>query len=74
MDMIGRESTEVMNKIKQIVMFGRQMGFYIILSGQRSGAKYLGNGVISEFIRQLFLKIRLFVDNIQRIYENREVD
>ncbi len=32
MDMLGRESTEVMNKLKQIVMLGRQAGFFLILA------------------------------------------
>lgn len=50
MDMIGRDSAAVMNKIKQIVMLGRQMGFFIILSCQRPDAKYLGDGIRDQFM------------------------
>jgi len=49
MDMLGRESTEVMNKIKQIVMLGRQAGFFLILACQRPDAKYLGDGIRDQF-------------------------
>lgn len=55
MDMIGRESNEVMNKIKQIVMLGRQMGFFIILSCQRPDAKYLGDGIRDQFMFRVAL-------------------
>ncbi|OJG43004.1 FtsK/SpoIIIE family cell division protein [Enterococcus gilvus] len=55
MDMIGRESSEVMNKIKQIVMLGRQMGFFIILSCQRPDAKYLGDGIRDQFMFRVAL-------------------
>lgn len=49
MDMLGRESTEVMNKLKQIVMLGRQVGFFLILACQRPDAKYLGDGIRDQF-------------------------
>ncbi len=55
MDMIGRESNEVMNKLKQIVMLGRQMGFFIILSCQRPDAKYLGDGIRDQFMFRVAL-------------------
>ncbi len=55
MDMIGRESSEVMSKIKQIVMLGRQMGFFIILSCQRPDAKYLGDGIRDQFMFRVAL-------------------
>ncbi|EIQ7147972.1 FtsK/SpoIIIE domain-containing protein [Enterococcus faecalis] len=55
MDMIGRESNEVMNMIKQIVMLGRQMGFFIILSCQRPDAKYLGDGIRDQFMFRVAL-------------------
>ncbi|MGG5331055.1 FtsK/SpoIIIE family protein [Enterococcus sp. AZ163] len=55
MDMLGRESNEVMNKIKQIVMLGRQMGFFIILSCQRPDAKYLGDGIRDQFMFRVAL-------------------
>lgn len=55
MDMIGRENTEVMSKIKQIVMLGRQMGFFIILSCQRPDAKYLGDGIRDQFMFRVAL-------------------
>ncbi|HHA4378893.1 TPA: FtsK/SpoIIIE domain-containing protein [Enterococcus faecium] len=55
MDMLGRESHEVMSKIKQIVMLGRQMGFFIILSCQRPDAKYLGDGIRDQFMFRVAL-------------------
>ncbi|HFD6749677.1 TPA: FtsK/SpoIIIE domain-containing protein [Enterococcus faecium] len=55
MDMIGRESTEVMSKLKQIVMLGRQMGFFLILACQRPDAKYLGDGIRDQFMFRVAL-------------------
>ncbi|HAA9139777.1 TPA_asm: ATP-binding protein [Listeria monocytogenes] len=49
MEMIGRESIEVMSKLKQIVMLGRQSGFFLILACQRPDAKYLGDGIRDNF-------------------------
>lgn len=49
MDMLGRESAEVINKLKQIVMLGRQAGFFLILACQRPDAKYLGDGIRDQF-------------------------
>ncbi len=50
MDMLGnRENQEVLNKIKGIVMLGRQAGFFIILACQRPDAKYLGDGIRDQF-------------------------
>jgi len=49
MEMIGRESTEVMSKLKQIVMLGRQSGFFLILACQRPDAKFLGDGIRDQF-------------------------
>jgi DNA segregation ATPase FtsK/SpoIIIE and related proteins len=49
MDMLGRESVEVISKLKQIVMLGRQAGFFLILACQRPDAKYLGDGIRDNF-------------------------
>jgi DNA segregation ATPase FtsK/SpoIIIE-like protein len=49
MEMIGRESVAVMSKLKQIVMLGRQSGFFLILACQRPDAKYLGDGIRDQF-------------------------
>lgn len=49
MDMLGREGTEVISKLKQIVMLGRQAGFFLILACQRPDAKYLGDGIRDQF-------------------------
>lgn len=49
MDMLGRDSTEVISKLKQIVMLGRQVGFFLILACQRPDAKYLGDGIRDQF-------------------------
>lgn len=49
MEMLGRESIEVISKLKQIVMLGRQAGFFLILACQRPDAKYLGDGIRDQF-------------------------
>ena len=49
MEMLGtKRNTAVMNKLKQIVMLGRQAGF-LILACQRPDAKYLGDGIRDQF-------------------------
>jgi DNA segregation ATPase FtsK/SpoIIIE-like protein len=47
--MLGRENLEVMSKLKQIVMLGRQAGFFLILACQRPDAKYLADGIRDQF-------------------------
>lgn len=49
MEMIGRENVEVMNKLKQIVMLGRQSGFFVVLACQRPDVKYLVDGMRDQF-------------------------
>lgn len=50
MEMLGsREREEVLSKLKQIVMLGRQAGFFLILACQRPDAKYLGDGIRDQF-------------------------
>ncbi len=49
MDMLGRENAEVLSKLKQIVMLGRQSGFFLILACQRPDAKYFGEGIRDNF-------------------------
>jgi len=44
-----KENAAVLNKLKQIVMLGRQVGFFIILACQRPDAKYLGDGMRDQF-------------------------
>lgn len=45
----AKESATVLNKLKQIVMLGRQAGFFLILACQRPDAKYLGDGIRDQF-------------------------
>lgn len=45
----NKESAEVLNKLKKIVMLGRQMGYFLILACQRPDAKYLGDGIRDQF-------------------------
>lgn len=45
----SKESTAVLSKLKQIVMLGRQAGFFLILACQRPDAKYLGDGIRDNF-------------------------
>lgn len=49
MSMLGRKSMEVMDNLFQIVMLGRQMGYFIILACQRPDAQYLGGGIRDQF-------------------------
>ena len=49
MDMLGRDSAGVITKLKQIVMLGRQAGFFLILACQRPDAKYLSDGIRDNF-------------------------
>jgi len=50
MEMLGtKENAAVLNKLKQIVMLGRQAGFFLILACQRPDAKYLGDGIRDRF-------------------------
>lgn len=50
MDMLTtKESAAVLNKLKQIVMLGRQAGYFLILACQRPDAKYLGDGIRDQF-------------------------
>lgn len=50
MEMLGtKENSAVLNKLKQIVMLGRQAGFFLILACQRPDAKYLGDGIRDQF-------------------------
>ena len=39
----------MLNKLRQIVMLGRQAGFFLILACQRPDAKYLGDGIRDQF-------------------------
>ena len=49
-EMLGiRDSVPVMDKIKQIIMLGRQSGFFLILACQRPDAKYLQDGARDQF-------------------------
>lgn len=50
MEMLGtKENAAVLNKLKQIVMLGRQAGFFLVLACQRPDAKYLGDGIRDQF-------------------------
>ena len=50
MEMLNtREREDVLNKLKQIVMLGRQAGYFLILACQRPAAKYLGDGIRDQF-------------------------
>ncbi|WP_373165556.1 FtsK/SpoIIIE domain-containing protein [Agathobaculum sp. Marseille-P7918] len=50
MEMLNtREREDVLNRLKQIVMLGRQAGYFLILACQRPDAKYLGDGIRDQF-------------------------
>lgn len=44
-----KENAAVLNKLKQLVMLGRQAGYFLILACQRPDAKYLGDGIRDQF-------------------------
>ncbi len=44
-----KENAAVLNKLKQIVMLGRQAGYFLILVCQRPDAKHLGDGIRDQF-------------------------
>lgn len=44
-----KENAAFLNKLKQIVMLGRQAGYFLILACQRPDAKYLGDGIRDQF-------------------------
>ncbi len=45
----NKESMAIMNKLKQIIMLGRQAGFFLVLACQRPDAKYLADGIRDQF-------------------------
>ena len=45
----SKEREDVLNKLRQIVMLGRQADFFLILACQRPDAKYLGDGIRDQF-------------------------
>src|SRR5699024_389839 len=47
--LVSKENTVVLTKLKQIVMLGRQAGFFLVLACQRPDAKYLGDGIRGRF-------------------------
>lgn len=47
--LVSKESAAVLNKLKQLVMLGRQSGYFLILACQRPDAKYLGDGIRDQF-------------------------
>ncbi|ECC0312010.1 FtsK/SpoIIIE domain-containing protein [Listeria monocytogenes] len=44
-----KESAEAMSLVKQIVLLGRQAGYFLILAAQRPDAKYLADGIRDQF-------------------------
>ena len=50
MDMLSRNAINVMSKLKQIVILGRQSDFFLILVCQRPDAKYFADGIRDQFM------------------------
>lgn len=44
-----KEREKVLSNVKQIVMLGRQVGFFMIVGMQRPDAKYLADGIRDQF-------------------------
>ncbi|MFK3937957.1 FtsK/SpoIIIE domain-containing protein [Alkalihalobacillus sp. NPDC078783] len=50
MDLLDmKERNEAMGYMKQLVMLGRQMGYFLVLGAQRPDAKYLADGIRDQF-------------------------
>ncbi|MCC2251775.1 DUF87 domain-containing protein [Virgibacillus sp. AGTR] len=50
MEMLKREDQmKALEYMKQLVMLGRQMGYFLILAAQRPDAKYLADGIRDQF-------------------------
>ncbi|WP_339208992.1 FtsK/SpoIIIE domain-containing protein [Bacillus sp. FSL R5-0432] len=50
MDMLDfKERETAMQDIKQIIMLGRQMGFFLVAGAQRPDAKYFADGIRDQF-------------------------
>lgn len=47
--LVKKEWEEITSLMKQIIMKGRQAGYFIILACQRPDAKYLGDGIRDQF-------------------------
>ncbi|WP_099221861.1 cell division protein FtsK [Listeria costaricensis] len=44
-----KEQQELLSNLKQVVMLGRQAGYFMIVGLQRPDAKYLGDGIRDQF-------------------------
>lgn len=44
-----RESDKMMENLKQIILLGRQLGFYLVMGMQRPDAKFLPDGMRDQF-------------------------
>ncbi|WP_370642400.1 FtsK/SpoIIIE domain-containing protein [Virgibacillus salidurans] len=44
-----KEKMQALEYMKQLVMLGRQMGYFLILAAQRPDAKYLADGIRDQF-------------------------
>src|SRR5690625_7948887 len=63
--LVSKENTVVLTKLKQIVVIGRQAGFFLILACQRPDAKYLGDGIRHQFnFRVALVRISALVDGM----------
>lgn len=50
LELVSREDrAKALEYIKQIVMLGRQMGYFLVLGQQRPDAKYLADGIRDQF-------------------------
>ncbi|MBC2193270.1 DUF87 domain-containing protein [Listeria sp. FSL L7-0229] len=50
-----KEQSELLSDLKQIVMLGRQAGFFLVVGLQRPDAKYLADGIRDQFHFRLAL-------------------
>lgn len=56
MDMLSmKEQSDILSKLKKIVMLGRQAGYFLVMACQRPDAKYFGEGIRDQFHFRLAL-------------------
>ncbi len=44
-----KERNDALSYMKQLVMLGRQAGYFLVLGAQRPDAKYLADGIRDQF-------------------------
>lgn len=80
LEMLDKKKIDnVMSRLKQIVMLGRQSGYFIILACQRPDAKYLADGIRDQFSfrvalgRNSELGYKMMFGDVDRVFTTSQV-